>query len=106
MHLLPEPGMCYAVFRNLLCRGLVCAMPCRYVLCRGFWYGLCRGSVDNSYRAVDSYSICQEYGVVLPLVLGSGNPGTRLLIVGGLPPSPPICVPTVLSTSALNQKIP
>jgi hypothetical protein len=66
MHLLPKIGMCYAVFRYLLCRGLVCAMPYRYVLCRGFWYGLCRGSADNSYRAVDSYSICQGYGVDLP----------------------------------------
>ena len=67
MHLLSTLGMRYAVFQYVLCRALVCAMPFRYVLRRGFWYGLCRGSVDNSYRAVDSYSICHECGVDLPL---------------------------------------
>jgi hypothetical protein len=39
--------MRYAVRWYLLCRGLVCAMPCRYALCRADRYALCRGFVDN-----------------------------------------------------------
>ena len=45
--------MCYAVTWYALCRGLVCAMPYRYALCRASRYGLCRGFVNKSGPTVD-----------------------------------------------------
>lgn len=51
--------MCYAVTWYALCRGLVCAMPCRYALCRASWYVLCRGFVDRSGPTVDKPTLEQ-----------------------------------------------
>jgi len=51
--------MCYAVLRYLLCRGLVCAMPCRYLLCRVRRYVLCRGFVNNFCRPAAGVSFRQ-----------------------------------------------
>ena len=43
--------MCNAVLWYVLCRKLVCAMPCWYVLCRADWYVLCRLIVDKLCRS-------------------------------------------------------
>lgn len=82
--------MRYAVLGYLLCRGLVCAMPCRYLLCRVRRYVLCRGFVDNFCRPAAALSLRQTRVV-------------ELYSTGALRVDLFICTPAVSSTSQTGR---